>query len=82
MDKQDVLYDALPYLYTIGGVLTLLLSVELIGRVSGLLLVSAAMLVFHLRLQHRTERASQAEKRLTATQRVLAKTKRDMLQGA
>ena len=82
MDKQDVLYDALPYLYTIGGVLTLLLSVELIGRVSGLLLVSAAMLVFHLRLQHRTERASKAEKRLTATQRVLAKTKRDMLQGA
>lgn len=82
MDKQDFLYDALPYLYTIGGVLTLLLTGEMIGRVSGLLLVSAAMMVFHLRLQHRTERASKAEMRLDATKKVLAKTKREMLQGA
>lgn len=80
MDKQDFLYDALPYLYTIGGMLTLMLTGELIGRVSGMLLISAAMMVFHLRLQHRSERATKAEKRLTATQRVLVKAKRDMLQ--
>jgi hypothetical protein len=54
----------------------------MIGRVSGLLLVSAAMMVFHLRLQHRTERAAKAEMRLDATKKVLAKTKREMLQGA
>jgi uncharacterized phosphosugar-binding protein len=82
MDKQDFFYDALPYLYTIGGVLTLLLTGEMIGRVSGLLLVSAAMMVFHLRLQHRTARAAKAEMRLDATKKVLAKTKREMLQGA
>jgi hypothetical protein len=82
MDKQDLLYDALPYLYTIGGVLTLLLTGEMIGRVSGLLLVSAAMMVFHLRLLHRTERATKAEMRLDATKKVLAKTKREMLQVA
>jgi hypothetical protein len=82
MDKQDFLYDALPYLYTIGGVLTLLLTGEMIGRVSGLLLVSAAMMVFHLRLLHRTERAAKAEMRLDAAKKVLAKTKREMLQVA
>lgn len=76
MDKQDFLYDALPYLYTIGGVLTLLFSDETIGQISGLLLVSAAMMVFHLRLQHRTERAEKAEMRLTATKKVLAETRR------
>lgn len=76
MDKQDYLYDALPYLYTIGGVLALLLSDETIGQISGLLLVSAAMMVFHLRLQHRTERAEKAEVRLTATKKVLAETRR------
>ncbi len=81
MDKQDFLYDALPYLYTIGGVLTLMFTGEMIGRVSGMLLISAAMMVFHLRLQHRTERATKAERRLTATQKVLAKTKREILQG-
>lgn len=78
MDKKDSMYDALPYLYTLGGVLTLLFTAEAIGRASGVLLISAAMMVFHLRLQNRTERAAKAELRLTATQQVLVKTKRDM----
>lgn len=78
MDKRDFLYDALPYIYTLGGALTLMFTSEAIGRASGVLLVSAAMMVFHLRLQHRTERATKAELRLTATQQVLAKTKRAM----
>lgn len=80
MDKQDFLYDALPYLYTIGGVLALLYSNEAVGRVSGMLLISAAMMIFHLRLQHRTERADLAEMRLSATQQVLAKAKRELMQ--
>jgi hypothetical protein len=78
MRNQDFIYDSLPYLYTIGGVVTLLLSDETIGRMSGLLLVSEAMMVFHLRLHHRTERAEKAEKRLTVTQKTLAETRRTM----
>lgn len=78
MDRKDFLYDALPYIYTIGGVLTLLFTSEAIGRASGVLLISAAMMVFHLRLQNRTERAAKAEQRLTATQQMLAKTKSEM----
>lgn len=81
MDKKDFLYDALPYIYTIGGVATLLFTTEAIGRASGVLLISAAMMVFHLRLQHRTARASKAELRLTATQQVLVKTKRELANG-
>lgn len=81
MDNRDFLYDALPYIYTIGGMLTLLLSGEAIGRASGVLLISAALLVFHLRLLHRTERAQKAEMRLSATQKVLAKAKTQLMQG-
>lgn len=73
MDNRDFLYDALPYIYTIGGVLTLLFSGEVIGRASGVLLISAAMLVFHLRLHHRTERATKAETRLSTARKVLAR---------
>jgi hypothetical protein len=65
MKTEDFIYDALPYLYTVGGVLTLLLSGEAIGRASGVLLISAAMLVFHLRIEYRTKRARQAEQKLT-----------------
>lgn len=81
MDKKDFLYDALPYIYTIGGMLTLLFTSEAIGRVSGVLLVSAAMLVFHLRLLYRTERAEMAEMRLSSTQKLLAKAKTQIMQG-
>ncbi|MEW6515013.1 MAG: hypothetical protein AB1443_13560 [Pseudomonadota bacterium] len=79
MDRNGFIYDALPYLYTIGGVLTLLLSTETIGRISALLLISAAMLIFHLRLMYRSERATRAEMRLTATSKVLAETKRNLM---
>lgn len=82
MDRNDFLYDALPYLYTIGGVLTLLMSSETIGRISALLLISAAMLVFHLRLLYRTERATKAEMRLTATAKVLAETRTALMKYA
>jgi hypothetical protein len=72
MNKEDFLYDALPYIYTVGGVLTLLLSGETIGRASGVLLISAAMLVFHLRIDYRTKRARQAENKLTTVKMKLA----------
>lgn len=82
MDRNDFLYDALPYLYTIGGVLALLLSSETIGRISALLLISAAMLIFHLRLIYRSERAAKAEMRLTATHKVLAEAKNALMKHA
>jgi len=82
MDRNDFIYDALPYLYTIGGVLTLMFSSETIGRVSALLLISAAMLIFHLRLLYRSERAAKAEIRLTATSKALAETKRSLMKYA
>jgi len=72
MKSEDFLYDALPYLYTVGGVLTLLLSGEMIGRASGVLLISAAMLVFHLRIEYRTRRAREFEKKLTTVNMKLA----------
>jgi hypothetical protein len=82
MDSKGYLYDALPYIYTIGGILAMLLSGEMIGRASGLLLISAAMLIFHMRLRYRTERAEKAEIRLTATSKVLANTKRQLVRQA
>jgi len=82
MDRNDFLYDALPYLYTIGGVLALWFSSEMVGRISALLLISAAMLIFHLRLLYRTERAAKAEMRLTATHKVLAETKSALMKYA
>lgn len=82
MDNKSYLYDALPYIYTVGGILAILLSGEMVGRASGLLLISAAMLVFHMRLRYRTERAEKAEIRLTATSQVLANTKRQLMRQA
>jgi hypothetical protein len=63
MTFESTLYNALPYLYTVGGVTTLLLSGEPLGRISGVLLISASMLIFHLRLEYRTKRADLAEGR-------------------
>jgi len=61
MTMGNILYNALPYIYTSSGVVSLLTSGESIGRFSGALLVSAAMLVFHMRLEFRTRRALSAE---------------------
>lgn len=59
--KHDFIYNALPYLYTAGGVITLLTAKEMIGSISGVLLISAAMLVFHMRIEYRTRHAAAAE---------------------
>lgn len=69
MKNSNALYNALPYIYTAGGIITLLISGEAIGKISGTLLVSAAMLIFHLRLEHRTQRAEKAERFIKASQR-------------
>lgn len=64
MKMEGYLYETLPYIYTVGGVLTLLLSGEMIGRASGVLLITAALLIFYLRIGYRTRRALEAEKKL------------------
>jgi hypothetical protein len=61
MTKSNFIYNALPYMYTSGGVVAMLISGETIGRFSGALLVSAAMVIFHMRLEYRTLRAQSAE---------------------
>lgn len=74
MSLHSAIYNALPYVYTLGGVLAMLLSREPIGQASGVLLISAAMLVFHLRLEHRSSRAEEAEQSLTVTRTVMARS--------
>lgn len=73
MKLGDIIYDALPYLYTLGGVLTLLFSGEPVGQASGVLLISSALLIFHLRLEYRARRVRNAEESLGATQMILAR---------
>lgn len=72
MTYSNFVYDALPYIYTGSGTLTLLLTGETIGTISGLLLISAAMLVFHMRIEYRTLRAQASETRQIAEDAALA----------
>lgn len=72
MTKNDMIYNALPYIYTFGGVTALLASQETIGKISGVLLVSAALMIFHLRLENRTRRAETAEEGMQLMQHTLA----------
>ena len=58
-------YEALPFLYVILGVLGLLFSGDGVGRVSSVLLVTAALAIFKIRLNYRKQRAESAEYRLT-----------------
>lgn len=49
------LYEPLPYLYVLVGIITAYSLDILLGRISGLLLISAGVIVWHLRFQHRRE---------------------------
>lgn len=51
----DWLYEPLPYIYALVGILTAYNLDMLLGRISGLLLISAGVIVWHLRFQHRRE---------------------------
>jgi hypothetical protein len=61
MTIGKLFYDALPYIYTATGIVTILTTGETIGTFSGVLLVSAAMLVFHMRLEYRTRLAQSSD---------------------
>lgn len=71
MQLNDFMYDSLPYAYTIAGATALVLSHELVGRISGVLLITAALAVFRIRLEHRTRRALHAEHHLRKAKKAL-----------
>lgn len=48
-----IVYRYLPDLYVLGGIYVVLRIDNLIGMLSGLLLVATGLLVFHFRLEHR-----------------------------
>jgi|GEM_PF-6228388 len=64
MTTKNVFYEILPFLYSAGGVAVIILSNESIGKASGILLISAALIVFRLRLEYRKQRAEDAEEEL------------------
>lgn len=47
------IYEPLPYLYTLMGVIATFVLDELVGKLSGLLLVSAGLVVWNLRFTYR-----------------------------
>ena len=61
MIRSNILYESLPYVYALGGITALTNSAEIIGRASGVLLISAAMLIFHMRLEFRRDAMKELE---------------------
>ena len=62
--KPDWLYEILPYVYLIGGVLTILTLKNFMGTFSGLLLVSAGAAVWSLRRSYRRRTQDNADQTL------------------
>lgn len=77
MIRSHFIYELLPYVYAIGGITALTHSDELIGRASGVLLISAAMLIFHMRLEFRREAMKELECDVSALRRELGYLKRN-----
>lgn len=76
MIQSRLLYESLPYIYSFSGITAMTNSAELIGRMSGLLLVSAALLIFHMRLEFRRESMKELQNDLSSLKRELAYLKR------
>lgn len=70
--KPEWLYEALPYLYVASGVVTAALLSNVVGTISGLLLISAGVIIWKLRRDYR------AKNRLPpATAPLAAESRRD-----
>jgi len=52
----DWLYEPLPYAYAIMGIVATVSLEVLIGKISGLLLISAGIVIWHLRFSYRRRR--------------------------
>ncbi|CAK0742569.1 hypothetical protein CCP3SC1_1330002 [Gammaproteobacteria bacterium] len=75
MAVGNVFYETLPFLYSAGGVAVIIFSSEPVGRASGILLITAALFIFRLRLEYRKQRAANAEEKLYQAQIKLQKEK-------
>jgi hypothetical protein len=47
------MYELLPFVYAASGVAAVWLSGEIVGKISGVLLVTAALFIFRMRLEYR-----------------------------
>jgi hypothetical protein len=47
------IYEPLPYLYALMGVIAILTLDALVGKISGLMLISAGVVVWHQRIRYR-----------------------------
>jgi hypothetical protein len=56
------LYEPLPYVYTTAGVVAMINLDTLIGTLSGILLMSAGILVWYLRFDHRSQLKAKQER--------------------
>lgn len=66
-------YEILPFFYSGCGIITIMLSNESVGKISGLLLIVVSMMIFHMRLEYRKQRAADAEEELYQAQTKLKK---------
>ena len=49
----DWLYEPLPYLYALAGIFSIITLDAVIGKISGVLLISAGVVIWHLRYTYR-----------------------------
>lgn len=64
--KPDWLYEILPYVYLVAGLTTILTLRNLMGTVSGLLLISAGAAVWLLRRSYRRRMQDEAAQELAS----------------
>ena len=50
------LYEPLPYLYAAMGVVSIAMLDQLVGKISGLMLIGAGITIWHLRFTYRSRR--------------------------
>ena len=72
---KEIFYEMIPFFYSACGIITIMFSKEAIARISGLLLISAAMIIFWFRLEYRKQRAKNAEDKLCRAQERLNKNR-------
>lgn len=52
----DWLYEPLPYLYALAGIASIIMLDAFVGKLSGVLLISAGVVIWHLRFTYRRRR--------------------------
>lgn len=52
----DWLYEPLPYIYALAGIASIIMLDAFVGKLSGVLLISAGVVIWHLRFTYRRHR--------------------------